>query len=159
MMPKRFNSLLILNFHKTGTDYLNVSGTDYLNVLAVANEFVSKFDERKKTFGLFLLRRIWMLNDCDILVYLVLCSFSLLYFVCQFLFWNICSKMNANAVLETKNRLRHPTMVQYFFCNWLIFLSPTNTKWVPEPLFPVINIWVLLFFLIWLYLCYKDYVS
>ena len=45
MMPKRFNSLSILNCHKTEVDNLDV--------LAVANEFVSKFDERKRTFGLF----------------------------------------------------------------------------------------------------------
>ena len=56
MMPKRFNSLSILNFHKTETENLDV--------LAVANEFVSKFDDGKKHL-VYLLRRILMLNDCD----------------------------------------------------------------------------------------------
>lgn len=56
-MPKRFNSSSILNYHNTETDYLDV--------LAVANEYVSKFDDHKNKLLVYLLRRILMLNTCD----------------------------------------------------------------------------------------------
>ena len=54
MLPKRFNSLSVLNCHKIETDNINV--------LAVANEFVSKFDERKYTL-VYLLKRIFKIID------------------------------------------------------------------------------------------------
>ena len=41
-MPKQFNSSSILNYHNTETDNLDV--------VAVANEYVSKFDVTRRTF-------------------------------------------------------------------------------------------------------------
>ena len=105
-MPKRFNSLSILNCHKTETDNLYV--------LAVANEFVLKFDDCKKCL-VHLLRRILMLNTA-IIVYLILCSIdSPFYSVCQFSFL-MCLKMNAVLEgLEPKKFLCRRTMVGDIF--------------------------------------------
>ena len=46
MSQKRFNDIAILTIHK--------ELTDKLDLLSIGNEFVSKYDERKRTFGRFI---------------------------------------------------------------------------------------------------------
>ena len=46
MSQKRFNEIAILTIHK--------ELTDKLDLLSIGNEFVSKYDERKCTFGRFI---------------------------------------------------------------------------------------------------------
>lgn len=59
LLPK--DRFLWLDVSKPGINQSHKTETDNLDVLAVANEFVPKFDDREKPFSFGLL----ILNDCD----------------------------------------------------------------------------------------------